>query len=246
MRKFGILGGLLCAGLAIAAAPAFAGIRVQPMSYDLTPSGTGTQQNLRVENTGSTPAAVEVTVERRHILPDGSEKREPADDDFLVFPPQGIVPANGFQTFRVQYIGSPALQKTTLYTITIAQLPVDTSNSGQSGVQIVFHLGTLAAVSPAGSKPVLQVTSVSPSSEADKLTVHISNSGNRYARLRGGQWTLTDGAGKKEVLDADMVAKGIEQPLIEPGTERVVELPVRAGFVRAGAHADYELNAPSK
>jgi len=240
------LGGLLCAGLAIAAAPAFAGIRVQPMSYDLTPSGTGTQQNLRVENSGSTPAAVEITVERRHILSDGTEKREPADDDFLVFPPQGIVPANGFQTFRVQYIGNPRLQKTALYTITIAQLPVDTSASDTSQVQIVFHLGTLAAVSPADSKPVLTVTGVSPSTDASKLTVHISNQGNRYARLRGGQWTLTDGAGKKAVLNADMVAKGIEQPLIEPGTERVVELPVPAGFVRAGAHADYELNAPSK
>ncbi len=222
-----------------------AGIRFQPMSYDLSPSGTGAQQNLRVENTGSTPAAVEVTVERRHILPDGSEKREPADDDFLVFPPQGIVPANGFQTFRVQYIGNPALQKTALYTITIAQLPVDTSGSDKSAVQIVFHLGTLAAVSPADSKPVLTVTSVSPSTDPNKLTVRISNQGNRYARLRGGQWTLTDGDGK-DVLDADTVAKGIDQPLIEPGTERVVELPVPAGFVRAGAHADYELNAPSK
>ena len=216
------------------------------MSYDLTPSGTGTQQNIRVENNGSTPAAVEVTVERRHILPDGSEKREPADDDFLVFPPQGIVPANGFQTFRVQYIGSPTLQKTALYTVTIAQLPVDTSGADTSQVQIVFHLGTLAAVWPADLKPVLQVTSVSPSTDPNKLTVRISNQGNRYARLRGGQWTLTDGAGKKDVLDADTVAKGIDQPLIEPGTERVVELPVPAGFVRAGAHADYELNAPSK
>jgi len=245
MRKFGILGGLLCAGLAIAAAPAFAGIRVQPMSYDLTPSGTGTQQNLRVENTGSTPAAVEVTVERRHILPDGSEKREAADDDFLVFPPQGVVPANGFQTFRMQYIGSPTLQKTALYTITIAQLPVDTSGADKSQVQIVFHLGTLAAVSPVDSKPVLTVTGVSPSTDASKLTVHISNQGNRYARLRGGEWTLTGGDGKKAVLNADTVAKGIEQPLIEPGTERVVDLPVPAGFVRTGAHADYELNAPS-
>ena len=93
---------------------------------------------------------------------------------------------------------------------------------------------------------MLTVTGVSPSTDPNKLTVRISNQGNRYARLRGGQWTLTDGDGKKDVLDADTVAKGIDQPLIEPGTERVVELPVPAGFVRAGAHADYELNAPSK
>jgi fimbrial chaperone protein len=246
MRKLRILGRLMFAGLVVAAAPALAGIRVQPMSYDLMPSGVGTQQNLRVENTGSTPAAVEVTVERRHILSDGSEKREPADDDFLVFPPQGVVPANGFQTFRVQYIGDPTLQKTALYTITIAQLPVDPGSSSQTGVQIVFHLGTLAAVSPANSKPSLTVTSVTPSTDPDKLAVHIDNHGNRYARLRGGQWTLTGGDGKKQVLDPDIVAKSIEQPLIEPGTERVVDLPVPAGFVRTGAHADYELNSPSK
>jgi fimbrial chaperone protein len=245
MRKLGIFGGLLCAAFAITAAPAIAGIEVQPMSYDLTTGGSEAQQNLRVENSSTTPTAVELTVERRHILPDGSEKREPADDDFLIFPPQGIVPANGFQTFRVQYIGDPALKKTALYTVTVAQLPIDTS-SDQSAVQIVFHLGTLAAVSPANSKPELVVTGVSPSTDADKLTVHITNQGNRYARLRGGKWTLTGGDGKSEVLDAETVAKGIEQPLIEPGTERVVELPVPAGFVRAGARAEYELTASSK
>ncbi len=244
LRLIGLLRGMMAAFLLMGSA-AQAGIRVEPMAYELTPSGSGARQDLRVENTSAQPTPVDIFVHRREILPDGSERRTPADDDFLIFPPQGIVPGNGFQAFRVQYIG-PAVTQTVIYTVTVAQQPVDTSGSGQSGVQIVFNLGTLAAVSPPGSTPRLVVESVAPAAEAGKLRVTVANEGNRYARLRTGRWTLTDANGATEILEGEPLQRAIPQPLIEPGTRRVIELPVGDAFVREGAAARYELLSPAR
>lgn len=235
----------LIAALVIAslgAAPALA-VRVQPMAYDLKTSGSGTSQDLRVENTSDKPMPVELHVERRQIMPDGSEKRAPAEDDFLVFPPQGIVPPNGFQTFRVQYVGNPALARTVLYVITVVQLPIDTTGEKTTGVQFLFNMGTLAAVSPDGAKPDLRVTAVQPATTAGKLQITVHNAGNGYARLRNGVWTLTGGDGKSEKLEGEALSNALAQPLIEPETDRIIELPVSADFVREGAKAVFSLQA---
>lgn len=221
-------------------APAYAGIRVLPMAYDLTPAGPGSQQDLRVENTGDSSTPVEITVERREIFPDGTEKRTPADDDFLIFPPQGIVPSKGFQTFRVKYIG-PAVEKTVLYVVTIAQLPVEVDPDKNTGVQLLFSLGTLAAVSPPDSKPKLVVTNVAPSPTAGMLRVTVENEGTRYARLRNGKWTFKPAHGKEATLEGEALAEALKQPLIEPGTTRIVDLPVPGGFDRSGATAAFAL-----
>ncbi|WP_162997998.1 MULTISPECIES: molecular chaperone [Brevundimonas] len=232
-----LVGAVLAFGLVVTPASA---MRVQPMSYDLTPSGRGATQDIRVENTNATPMPVEIRVERRHIGLNGEETREPAEDDFLVFPPQGIVPPNGFQNFRVQYIGDPALTQTALYVITVAQLPVNTTGAESSGVQFLFNLGTSVAVSPEGSTADVQVTSVEPAAEANKLRVTVTNRGNRYARLHNGSWTFTTAGGASETLIGEDLRAAVSQPLIEPGATRIIELPVSERFVREGASARFE------
>lgn len=222
-----------------------AGLRAQPMSYDLTPSGSGTRQDVRVENTGDQPSPVEVRVERREILPDGNEKRTAAEDDFLVFPPQAILPPNGFQTFRVQYVGDATIPSTKLFVVTIAQMPVKSARQ-ESGVEFLFNLGTLAAVSPENSKPDIVVTSVRPAMEAGKLEVTVRNEGTRYARLRNGTWAFTSPNGQSEVLEGEKLFEAVEQPLIEPDTARIVTLPVSASFLREGATAEFKLAEESK
>lgn len=227
----------------VAAAPVSAGVRVQPMSYDLATAGSGTRQDLRVENTAGTPTAVEIRVERREVQPDGTDKRTPADDDFLVFPPQGTVPANGFQTFRVQYIGDPAITATRLYLITVAQLPVSATGQTGTGIQIVYNVGTLAAVSPTGATATIEVTAVKPATDPKLLEITVRNSGTRYARLRNGAWTLTGGDGKAETLEGEPLRAAIDNSLIDAGGTRIVRLPVSAGFRREGATASFRLQS---
>jgi fimbrial chaperone protein len=231
----------LCAGVVTFHTASIASIRVQPMSYDLATSGTGTTQDLRVENTSDQPMPVEIIVHRREILPDGSERRTAAEEDFLVFPPQAIVPPNSFQTFRVQYIGDPQIAATKLYLITVSQLPVNTTGEASRGMQFLFNLGTLAAVSPRDSRPEMEVLEVRPAATAGMVEIRIRNAGNRYARLRNGIWTLRSGDGTVVVVDDRAVRGAIRQGLIEPGTERIIALPVDAGFRREGATATFQL-----
>lgn len=228
--------------LGLAAVPAWA-MRVQPMTYELTPSGRGATQDVRVENTDSTPLPVELHVERRHIGVNGEDLREPADDDFLIFPPQGIVPANGFQNFRIQYIGDPAITQTALYVITVAQLPVDTTDSETSGVKFLFNLGTSVAVSPVNTTASVVTKSVEPAETAGMLKVTVVNEGKRFARLHSGVWTFAS-QGKSETLDGEALRAAVAQPLIEPGATRVIELPVSEGFARVGATASFAYAAP--
>lgn len=236
----------LVTALALIAALPAAAVRVQPMAYDLTPAGLTATQDLRVENTSDKAMPVELKVERRQILRDGTEKRTAADDAFLLFPPQGIVPPNGFQTFRVQYIGDPAIRTTELYVVTVVQLPIDTTGEKATGVQFLFNLGTLAAVSPTGVKAQIEITDVKPAATANKLAITVLNAGNGYARLRYGKWTLTGGDGKIETLEGEALSTAITQPLIEPGTYRDIELPVSATFVRIGAKASFALAVPAR
>lgn len=230
----------LAFAIALCGATATAGVRVQPMSYDLSPAGNKARQDLRVENTASTPTPVEIRVERREILPDGSDKRTPADDDFLVFPPQGIVPANGFQTFRIQYIGEPAIKETRLYLVTVAQVPVSGAGEAATGIKIVYNIGTLAAVSPANATPRIVVIGAKPAANPKMIEVTAENQGNGYTRLRNGAWTLTSGDGKAETLEGEALRAAIDNALIEPGKRRVLPLPVSEGFKREGATASYK------
>lgn len=236
------LGRAFVFGLGLTAAVALANVRVLPMSYDLATSGQGARQDLRVENTGSTPLPVELRVERREIQPDGTDRRTPADNDFLVFPPQGIVPANGFQTFRVQYVGDPAIGQTRLYLVTVAQVPVSGTGAQQpSGIQLVFNIGTLAAVSPASSTPEIVVDEVVPAAEANRLRITVRNNGTRYARLLNGTWTFTAANGTVETLEGEPLRAALQNSLIEAGGTRIISLPVSAAFVREGARASFQL-----
>ncbi|MFJ6023065.1 fimbria/pilus periplasmic chaperone [Brevundimonas sp. NPDC092305] len=236
-RWRGLAAALLAFGLLVT--PVLA-MRVQPMSYDLTPTGRGATQDVRVENTNDTPMPVEIRVERRHIGPNGEETREPAEDDFIVFPPQGIVPPNGFQNFRVQYVGDPTISQTRLYVVTVAQLPVNTTGSESSGVQFLFNLGTSVAVTPTGATANVQVTSVEPAAEPGKLHITVINRGNRYARLHNGSWHFTTAGGATQTLEGDDLRAAVSQPLIEPGATRIIDLPVGQDFVREGASARFE------
>jgi fimbrial chaperone protein len=225
--------------LAVCAGAAHAGIRVEPMSYDLRPAGSGSSQTIRVQNTGDRPMPVELRVQRREVRSDGTTVTTPADDDFIIFPPQGVVPPNGFQSFRIQYVAAPPA-RSVLYSVVVSQLPIQAGPS-DSGVQILFNIGTLAAVSPDEARADVVVTEVAPAEAADKVRITVENRGTRYARLRGGRWTFTSADGRTEILEGEALNAALEQPLIEAQSSRVIELPVPAGFDRTGARAEYRL-----
>ena len=216
--------------------------RVQPMVYELTPSGARSQQDLRVENNSDRPLPLELRAERRFIATDGTETRASAEDDFLIFPPQGIVPPNGFQTFRVKYVGDPLIAKTSLYVITVAQLPLD-SGTAPTGVQILVNLGTSVAVTPEGATPKIAVTKTAHSADGKSIEMTIANTGARFARLYNGVVTFTAGT-DRVTLEGEALRAAIAQPLIEAQSTRVVSLAIPEKLAGKDVTADFGYTMP--
>ena len=65
--------------------------QVAPMVYDMAPSGNTATTVIRITNTQDQPITVEMQAEQRLFDEAGKESRKPADDRFVLFPPQAIV-----------------------------------------------------------------------------------------------------------------------------------------------------------
>ena len=121
--------------------PAYA-VNVQPLSLEMVSIGTSSRSSIQVVNDGAAPMPVEVVLKKLDIGEDGKTTESPASDEFLVFPPQAVVPAGATQSFRVQWIGAPDIKKSQTYMLSVNQLPVK-MKPGESGVQMVFDFGVI-------------------------------------------------------------------------------------------------------
>jgi fimbrial chaperone protein len=198
--------------------------RVAPMVYDLEPAGKEASKTIRIFNTGGDKLPVEIFAEKRIIHEDGSETREPAEDDFLIFPPQAIIDPSATQAIRVQYMGDPTIEESVGYVITVAQLPVDLSKVERSGVTFAFRFGTSVNVVPQGAKP--KISTSDATGQDGKLAITVKNDGNSYTRLTLGEWFLSNNQGKEYILKGDELKEAISQPLIQPNTTRNITLPL--------------------
>lgn len=220
--------GATAAALALVSAPGQAH-RVYPMSYELAPAGSGAATVLRVDNTTERALTLEVSVEKRSWDERGNETRTPADEDFLILPPQMIVEPGKTQAIRVQYVGAPALDQTAMYVVGVNQVPVADPTAG-TGVQFVINFGTAAYVVPAGAKTELKIVSVGEASDAGKMEVVLENSGARYAPLGNTTWTFTNGAGQKMELSGDPLRETLVASVVPSGGRRIFTVPAEEGF----------------
>lgn len=212
--------------------------QVAPMIYDMKPSGKAASAVIRVNNTNASPITIEVVSERRLFDEKGAESRQPADKDFILFPPQGVVQPGATQAVRVQYVGPQQLDKSVTYTITVKQVPVKLPNDGKSGVQFVFNFSTVANIVPDGAKA--QVEMVSLMTEGKKLKLTLRNAGNKYANLALSNVALT-GAGFNMTIKDDDWRKALGSSWILPGGTRVVELPKPDKAPAEGLSAKFNL-----
>lgn len=212
--------------------------QVAPMIYDMKPSGKAASAVIRVNNTNASPITIEVVSERRLFDEKGAKSRQPADKDFILFPPQGVVQPGATQAVRVQYVGPQQLDKSVTYTITVKQVPVKLPNDGKSGVQFVFNFSTVANIVPDGAKA--QVEMVSLMTEGKKLKLTLRNAGNKYANLALSNVALT-GAGFNMTIKDDDWRKALGSSWILPGGTRVVELPKPDKAPAEGLSAKFNL-----
>jgi len=76
--------------------------RVQPMVFELEPLGKGSTESIRLENNKQRPITVEMNASKIVLDEFGKETNIPADEDFLIYPPQTIVQPGKTQIIKVR------------------------------------------------------------------------------------------------------------------------------------------------
>lgn len=208
--------------------------RVAPMTYELSPSGTGASTVLRLENTNQAPITIEVVVERRAWDVDGNETRTPAEDDFVVLPPQMVVQPGRTQAIRVQYVGAPVVDDTAMYVVSLNQVPVKDPNA-PTGVQFVINFGTAAYVVPPNARSDLHVVSVAPSDQPGQVKVMLENRGARHAPLGDTTWTFVNAKGERMELSGDPLRETLVAPVVPSHGRRAFLVKAKEGFDTSSA-----------
>ncbi|UQV17112.1 fimbria/pilus periplasmic chaperone [Brevundimonas albigilva] len=216
LRRTAVVAAGLVAGLAAVSA-AWA-MRVSPMVAELTTSGAGSAARIEVGNIGAAAMPFETRITRIDYDADGNLVETDQDEDFLVFPPQGLVPVNGRQVVRVQWVGEGELDTSRAYYLAVRQLPVQTDvnaqpeSGGAISVSVLYTMKALIVVAPPGAKADVKVESVTPimveapapqidpslAGEGPPPTppatpgveVTVTNSGKRYALMSGATWVI--------------------------------------------------------
>ena len=144
-------------------ATAVEAMRVSPMVAEISSRGAGSSARIEVQNLAAKALPYETRITRISFDENGKLVETPADEDFLVFPPQGVVPVRGRQVIRVQWVGDPDIDVSRAYYVGIRQLPVELEE-GASGdlaaqVQVVYHMKSLVTVAPPGATADVSVVS---------------------------------------------------------------------------------------
>lgn len=198
------------------AIPAAEAMRLAPMVAELTTTGAGSTARIEVGNVGTRAMPFETEITRVEVDANGKITESSGEDDFLVFPPQGLVPVSGQQMVRVQWVGPP-IETTRAYYLAVKQLPVATDPtaipeaSSSVAVNVLYTMKTLLLVSPPGVTPNVKVQSVksgkvtseAPSIDAsievadmpqvvttDGISVEVVNEGGRHAMMSGATWII--------------------------------------------------------
>lgn len=233
-------------------------MNVSPMVVELTATGARSTGRIQVLNVLKQPLPYEVRVYRLEFGPNDQLIETPADSDFLVFPPQGLLKTNERQMVRVQWVGGQ-LDSSRGYYVAIDQLPVPidpaqvNKKKASVDVQIVYHMKVLVTVAPPGASPNVSVETAHPIMMAAPavqgvsqpnappvpgIEVTVRNTGKRYAMMAGASWTIqgkgTDGKPLKVVLSTAEMGKLLGAGYVPAlNGRRTFQIPTGAKFASA-------------
>ena len=216
LLSFACLG--LVFGAGFSAAHAY---KVSPLVHNLSPAGKKAISFITIDNTHDYPLTVEMTVERRTIVDGLVESDQPADDDFIVFPPQAIIQPGAKQRVQVRYIGQPT-EKSEIYRLKVAQVPVSLEEQENARVEVAYNFIAAIYVAPDNAKTDLSVTAIAPQ-ENGSYAVTIENAGNYHALLTSFVWEATATDGTSAVLKTDELPIQ-DVPFVEPFGKRTIIL----------------------
>jgi len=208
--------GLVSAMALIAAPLQAASIGVQPLMVEVEP---GQSTAIRVRNASDESTSIETVVVERKIDENGVQSQVPADDAFILLPPQGTIAPQGLQVIRVQPLGATGLKESKSYFVSVQQVPVafkPTERTGAGAHMLVrFAFDVAVHVVPRGAKPKMELVSASPGTMMITIpprpeevirpggppkpviktmpaaVISVRNDGNRYLYLQAYDYTIT-------------------------------------------------------
>lgn len=212
---------------------------LSPIHIEMASTGLGSRAQITVTNDSQWPLPVEITVHNMTMDEAGGRSLGRSDNEFLVFPPQALVPAGQSQVFRLQWVGEPQLSRSESFLISANQIPVRLPVD-KNVVQVVKSFGVVVNVAPPKGLPELKI--VETGIETDRKTgkrhptVTVHNSANVHGllpqsilRVSGGNWSHT--------FMSNEMSEKIGIGLVQPGKRRKfvlpVELPARVTNVQA-------------
>lgn len=205
---------------------------VTPVVVDLQSGGRGVVSNVSVNNTGASDLPMEVTVQPLDAQESGLVPKGADNGDLLVVPPTAIIPAGQTQTFRVQWVGDPALTASKHFFVNVGQLPVKLPE-GQSAVQIVYNFQVLVNVAAPGQKANLAIQSATIGDHDGKPApvITVSNSGGGYGYLSQHRLKIVEkDASGAEIFSKTLGGSEFQQVvgygLIASGQTRKLALPI--------------------
>lgn len=235
------------AAIAMFITPAIA-MRVSPMVVEMESRGSNAVARIEVQNINTGNLAFQTRVFRMEIDKDGVISEIPADDQFLVFPPQSVLPAGGRQVIRLQWIGDPELAASQGFYVSVEQLPVAFAPGSPDAlgaqVQILYNMRALVVVAPPGAKPDVKAASVRqviyqpPSLPGakdvppmqDGVEITLRNDGRRHAMMANFGWQIegTDTKGKWLRVDVspEELNRAVGTGYVPAQGERTFRLPV--------------------
>lgn len=212
--------------------PALA-FKLDPISRVFEPAGAGATQSYQVINDSAEQIAVELSIAERKISLEGQETTESADDDFLVYPSQIVLPPQGVQSVRVTWLGNPNPEKELAYRIIAEQLPINLNNPEESqaettsgAVKVMFRYIGSVYIRPknAESKVVLNgITHEKGTDGNDRLVITFDNQGTRRAVLSELNLNLTS-QGSQLTLKPEQL-EGVNNGVILAGNQRRFSMP---------------------
>ena len=233
---------LLTALFLLASVPAALAFTLVPIKMEFEPAGRGASQAFRLENDSSNTVPVQLSMLTRQMDLDGKETNTPAEDDFLVYPPQVLLKPNEVQTVRVKWLGTPKPEKELAYRILAEQLPVNLEKEkpGESRINVlVRYLGSVYIV-PKGAKAEVVLESTAPQTDAAgkrRIELIFHNRGKAHSmlndlrlKIQAGGKTVELGPEALPNVAGENVLAGQKRRFLLPWPEGLPEGPVQVTF----------------
>jgi len=198
------------------------------------------EKQFTVVNSSDAPIAVQVTLHKRAMDGQGEDVLTDGEDDFLLFPPQMIVPPGGTRKIRVQWLGAKDIESEQAYRIIAEQVPVNLERLDQgNGAQIQVMLRYVASlyVRPDNAKSNIVLRSLSKDKDAKgnaTLKLTVENTGTRHSLLEDIKLSV----GGAVLVTADLPGIADNNVLAKTSRTFVIPLPAKLKNISTLSNAE--------